>query len=97
MAALFGAALFVSAQRPSAPGKRVEFPYFETMALTPREVKPAQYAQVPQRDVEVAASEGWELVSVAPYVLRNEARGPAQDSVTQAYPAYYFKRLRPDR
>jgi hypothetical protein len=38
------------------------------------------------------------LVSVMPYVYRNEERGPELQGpkpvVTQTYPAYFFKRLR---
>jgi hypothetical protein len=97
-AVLFGAtAVFVSAQRPAAPVRRVEYPVWETKILAPREVRPAHYAQVPQRDIEQAGFEGWELVAVESWVLRNEARGETRDTVTQVYPAYYFKRIRPDR
>ena len=42
--------------------------------------------------------DGWELVSVVPYIYRNEGRmnAPANPKpmVTQTYPAYFFKRLR---
>ena len=94
---LGGTAVFVSAQRPTPPVRRVEYPYWEAKALAPREVKPAQYVQVSQRDIDSLGAEGWELVSVAPFVMSNEARGPGRDTVTQVYSAYHFKRIRPDR
>jgi hypothetical protein len=93
-AALLGAAVFVYSQ---APVRKVPYPAWETRVVTPREIAPARYAQVQQRDLDMVAADGWDLVAVAPYVLLNEARGTKQDTVTQTYPAYYFKRLRPDR
>lgn len=97
-AGLLGAtAVFVSAQRPSAPIRRVEYPVWETKILTPHEVRPAHYTQVTQREIEQTGFDGWELVAVAPWVLSNEARGETRATVTQTYPAYYFKRIRPDR
>jgi hypothetical protein len=94
-AALLGAAFFVYSQ----PQRRApEYPPWETKVLTPVEVTPAHYVQVSQRDIDVAAADGWELVSVAPFVLLNEARGKERrDTVTQSYAAYYFKRPRRDR
>jgi hypothetical protein len=103
MAALAGAAFLFSpagfSQAFPPAGKRAqEYPPWETKVLQPHEVRPAHYSQVTQREIDVAAADGWELVSVAPFVFLNEARGQArQDTVTQAYPAYYFKRSRRDR
>lgn len=90
---LAAAALLMQAQR----GR--EFPAWETRAVTPREVSPARYQQVEYWELERLEREGWELVSVAPFVLQNEERGPEgrKQVVTQAYPAYYFKRVKPAR
>jgi hypothetical protein len=71
---------------------------YEFKALLPREVSPAQYQQADQRELESIGEQGWELVSVVPYIYKNEERGPVTLSprpiVTMTYPAYYFKRLR---
>jgi len=79
-------------QRPQ--GSRVAW---EITAVLPREISPARYAQVSEGELNRMAEEGWQLVSVAPYVLLNEERGPEdrRESVTQTYPAYYFQRSRP--
>jgi len=79
-------------QRPR--GSRVEW---EVAAVFPREISPARYAQVPEAELRRMASQGWQLVSVTPYVLLNEERGPEgrQLAVTQTYPAYFFQRPRP--
>jgi len=76
-----------------------QFPVWETRAVTPHEVSPARYRQVESYELERLEREGWELVSVAPFVLQNEERGPdgRKQVVTQAYPAYYFKRMKPAR
>ncbi len=82
------------AQRERAP---VHAPY-EFKALLPREVSPAQYQQVEQRDLESVTDQGWELVSVVPYIYKNEERGSPtmapRPIVTMTYPAYFFKRLK---
>jgi hypothetical protein len=55
------------------------------------------YEQVSQQDLQALASQGWELVSVMPFVYRNEERGTAANNrpaVTQTYPAYFFKRAK---
>jgi hypothetical protein len=70
----------------------------EVRSLFPRETSPAMYEQVPQQEIQSLATQGWELVSVVPYVYRNEERGTAinnKPAVTQTYPAYFFKRARP--
>jgi hypothetical protein len=82
------------AQRDRSP---VYAPY-EVKALLPREISPAQYQQVDQRELESIAEQGWELVSVVPYIYKNEERGSPTVSprpiVTMTYPAYFFKRLK---
>jgi hypothetical protein len=76
---------------------------WDVRAVFPREISPARYAQVPEQDIQHLASRGWQLVSVAPYVILNEERGPQGQklAVTQVYPAYFFQRpralRRPDR
>jgi len=74
---------------------------YEFKSLLPREVSPAQYQQVDQRELESIAEQGWELVSVVPYIYKNEERGsPAlapRPIVTMTYPAYFFKRLKVTR
>jgi hypothetical protein len=88
---LVAAVLALQAQR----GR--DYPAWEMRAVTPREVSPARYQQVEYYELERLEREGWELVSVAPFALQNEERGPEGRKlvVTQAYPAYYFKRLKP--
>jgi len=69
----------------------------EVRSVFPRETSPAMYEQVSQQELQTLASQGWELVSVTPYVYRNEERGSASNNkpaVTQTYPAYFFKRVR---
>jgi hypothetical protein len=94
--ALAGVALLL-AQRTRNP----DLPGFEMRSVFPRETSPAQYRQVDQKELELLADEGWELVSVMPYVYKNEERGTPEMSprpmVTQTYPAYFFKRPRPAR
>jgi hypothetical protein len=66
-------------------------------SVFPRETSPALYEQVPQQEIQSLAGQGWELVSVVPYVYRNEERGNASNNkpaVTQTYLAYFFKRPR---
>jgi hypothetical protein len=73
-------------------------PRLEVQSVFPREVAPGKYEQVDQRTLQQLADQGWELVSVMPYVYRNEERGPEMPGpravVTQTYPAYFFKRAR---
>jgi len=95
--ALITAAVIVLwAQKPKAPVTYV-YPPYEVRLLFPREVTPARYEQVQPQEVQALAAQGWELVSVMPYVYRNEERGNEINNkpmVTQTYPAYFFKRLR---
>jgi hypothetical protein len=72
--------------------------HLEVRSVFPREASPGKYEQVDQRALQSLADQGWELVSVMPYVYRNEERGPELQGpkpvVTQTYPAYFFKRVR---
>jgi hypothetical protein len=76
----------------------VELPPYEVRAVFPRETSPAQYQQVDQRELLSLADQGWELVSVMPYIYKNEERGTPEMAprpmVTQTYPAYFVKRLK---
>jgi len=92
-------ALWAQRERPSEPtGSQ---PPYEVRSIFPHETSPAQYSQVEQRELEAAAEQGWELVSVTPYIYKNEERGSAalapRPIVTQTYPAYFFKRLKRER
>jgi hypothetical protein len=86
------AVAFLWAQRD----RSLDLPPYEVRSVFPHEISPAQYQQVEQRELQVLADQGWELVSVMPYIYKNEERGtPAmapRPIVTQTYPAYFFKR-----
>jgi hypothetical protein len=89
------AAAFVWAQQTKAPA--AVYAQYEVRSVFPRETSPAMYEQVSQQDLQALASQGWELVSVMPFVYRNEERGTAANNrpaVTQTYPAYFFKRAK---
>ena len=78
-------------------GRYVEPPPYELKMVFPREITPGRYQQVEARDLVLLAEDGWELVSVTPYIYLNEERGEPKDQkavVTQTYPAYFFKRLK---
>jgi len=81
------------------PRESPKQPAWEVKAVFPREVSPARYAQVSPREIQQLAAGGWQLVSVTPYVVLNEERGPAgrKLTVTQTYPAYFFQRPKPAR
>lgn len=86
---------FVWAQQGKAPAPA--YPQYEVRSVFPRETSPAIYEQVSQQEIQSLASQGWELVSVVPFVYRNEERGTAlnnKPAVTQTYPAYFFKRIK---
>ena len=89
------AAAFLWAQQ------RVSQIQYEVKSVFPRETSPAQYQQVDPRELQAAADQGWELVSVMPYIYKNEERGTPEMAprpiVTQTYPAYFFKRLKQGR
>jgi hypothetical protein len=92
---LVAAALLVWAQRERVPASYLPF---EVRSVFPRQVSPGMYEQVSQGELQSLAQQGWELVSVMPYVYRNEERGEElhgpKPVVTQTYPAYFFKRAR---
>ena len=95
LAVALGAAAFVWAQQAKAPA--AVYAQYEVRSVFPRETSPAMYEQVPAQEVQSLAAQGWELVSVVPYVYRNEERGNAlnnKPAVTQTYPAYFFKRTK---
>ena len=70
----------------------------EVRSVFPLEFSPGLYRQVEQSQLQLLAQQGWELVSVTPYIYRNEERGPElhgpKPVVTQTYPAYFFKRVK---
>lgn len=71
----------------------------EMMSVFPTETQPGQFQQVDQHRLDALADQGWELVSVTAFVYRNEERNISSMSgpkpvVTQAYPAYFFKRAK---
>lgn len=73
------------------------YPPYEVTSLFPPEVSPATYRQVDQQRVQDLAAAGWELVSVVPFVMKNEEHGNAATNrpvVTQTYPAYFLRRIR---
>jgi hypothetical protein len=93
---LIAAGAFVWAQQGKTPAPA--YPQYEVRSVFPRETSPAIYEQVSQQEIQSLAGQGWELVSVVPFVYRNEERGPAlnnKPAVTQTYPAYFFKRIKP--
>lgn len=75
---------------------------FEVRSVFPRETSPGQYQQIEPQEIQALANQGWELVSVTPFIYRNEEhnngemRGP-RPIVTQVYPAYFFKRVKLSR
>ena len=92
---LTAALAFVWAQQGKAPA--AVYAQYEVRSVFPRETSPAMYEQVSQQEVQALAPQGWELVSVMPFVYRNEERGGASNNkpgVTQTYPAYFFKRIK---
>jgi hypothetical protein len=97
LVAFFGcAALFMlHAQTHAAPYA------FDVLSVFPKEQAPGQYVQVDQKELQTLSEQGWELVSVTPFLYRNEEHGPSDQSarpvVTQSYPAYFFKRVRLSR
>jgi hypothetical protein len=70
---------------------------FELLSVFPREVNPGEYRQVDPNQLQSLADQGWQLISVTPYVYHNEehpATGAAKPLITQVYPAYFFQRAR---
>lgn len=95
---LLVAAIFVWAQRERSSQQGPAYVQFEVRSVFPRETSPGKYEQVREGDLQQLANQGWELVSVMPYIYRNEEHGPEMPGprpvVTQTYPAYFFKRVR---
>jgi hypothetical protein len=92
---VMAAVAVIWAQQTKTPA--AVYAQYEMRSVFPRETSPAMYEQVPQQELQTLASQGWELVSVTPYVYRNEERGGAANNkpaVTQSYPAYFFKRVK---
>ncbi len=87
------AAIFLWAQRD-----RSSYAQFEVRSVFPHETSPGKYEQVREAELQSLATQGWELVSVMPYIYRNEEHGPDMPGprpiVTQTYPAYFFKRVK---
>jgi hypothetical protein len=92
------AAIFLWAQRDRVTSPVPGYAPLEVRSVFPREVSPGKYEQVRQEELQSLATQGWELVSVMPYIYRNEEHGPELQGpkpvVTQTYPAYFFKRIR---
>lgn len=85
--------------RTFARGDR-QHPEWEVKVLHPHEIAAGRYSQVRPYELDQAAVDGWELVSVTPFVMRNEEHeGPKGERpmVTQVYLSYSFKRLRNDQ
>lgn len=97
-AAVLGTSALVWAQlKDGPPGRRdTARAQWEFKAVFPQEISPARYRQVAVSELDFISRDGWELVSVTPYVYMNEERGPDGRKlvVTQTYPAYFFKRPR---
>ena len=92
------AAIFLWAQRDRIGQPPQGYVAFEVRSVFPREISPGKYEQVREAELQVLATQGWELVSVMPYIYRNEEHGPDMPGprpiVTQTYPAYFFKRVK---
>lgn len=96
-AAALAVAVLLFAQREQLAPPRGVAPW-EYRALLPQEIGPGMYRQVDWFQVLEMGNQGWELVSVTPYVIRNDERKYRNEEnprvVTQNYLAYYFKRQR---
>jgi hypothetical protein len=94
-------AIFVWAQRDRLAQPLPGYLSFEVRSVFPHEISPGKYEQVREAELQSLATQGWELVSVMPYIYRNEEHGPEMPGprpvVTQTYPAYFFKRVRGGR
>ncbi len=109
---LAGATALLLAQQPrvngTAPGRIAtggssQAPLYapnELLSVFPQETAPGEYSQVDPVQLQSIADQGWQLVSVAPYVYRNEDHPSAKPTdlaptlVTQVYQAYFFQRAR---
>ncbi|MBI5083971.1 MAG: hypothetical protein HZB13_05165 [Acidobacteria bacterium] len=92
-----GAALVWGQRERLAPAR--EIPTWEYRALAPQEMGKGRYQQVSWDMVQSLGAQGWELVGVTSWVIRNDEHLGSLDAppkvVTQNYVAYYFKRQRP--
>ncbi|WP_321477998.1 hypothetical protein [uncultured Paludibaculum sp.] len=95
------AAVLVWAQRDRGVAPPRELPTWEYLHLQPQEIGVGEYQQVSWYQVTALGAQGWELISVTPWVLRNDLHKPQKEGesrlVTQNYVAYYFKRQRPEQ
>jgi hypothetical protein len=109
-----GATVLLLAQQPrpvgTAPGRistagssqSPMFAPFELLSVFPLSNAAGEYQQVDPSQLQSLSDQGWQLVSVAPYVYRNEghegspndAAAPPPPLVTQVYLAYFFQRAR---
>jgi hypothetical protein len=109
------ALLFAQQSRPlpgTAPGRistggssmtPIYAPY-ELLSVYPQQTAAGEFQQVDPSQLQSFADQGWQLVSVSPYVYRNEghdaagnannATAPPPPLVTQVYLAYFFQRAR---
>jgi hypothetical protein len=73
---------------------------WDLLSVFPQETSPGEYMQVDPAQLQALADQGWQLVSVAPYIYRNEEHPTGNPSdataplVTQVYLAYFFQRPR---
>jgi hypothetical protein len=106
------ALLLAQQPRPSAPGRIVTggssgaplYAPYDLLSVFPQETSAGLYQQVDASQLQSLADQGWQLVSVAPYVYRNEgspsatasalSASPPPPLVTQVYLAYFFQRPR---
>jgi hypothetical protein len=111
-----GATALLLAQQPqrvpgTAPGRIATgggsatpaYATYELLSVFPQESAPGEYLQVDPGQLQSLSDLGWQLVSVVPYVYRNEGHPgasandpslPPPPLVTQVYLAYIFQRAR---
>ena len=97
---LIATAVLVVAQQRTRTVPSGQYPQWEVKVLEPHEIAAGRYAQIRSYELDDLAAEGWELVAMTNFVLRNEEHeGPKGERpmVTQAYQTYAFKRLRRDQ
>ena len=97
---LIATAVLVVAQQRTRAVPSGQYPQWEVKVLEPHEIAAGRYVQVRSYELDDLAAEGWELVAMTNFVLRNEEHeGPKGERpmVTQAYQTYAFKRLRRDQ
>jgi len=98
--ALLAAAAVLAAQQAARPAPAArQYPQWEVKVLEPHEIAAGRYVQVRSYELDELASEGWELVGMANFILRNEEHEGLKGErpmVTQGYMSYAFKRLKRD-